>query len=97
MQFVDINCKPSPEFCIILLSPYHPDSDYEIKASFNKEYWKITIGTFVSIHHSNSLVDSDHPEFDYDRYDDIEGEMLLNSKEISNEYYKDIRKFIEKY
>lgn len=93
MQYVDINCKPSPESCLIFLSPYHHDSDLETMESFNREYWKITIGTFLSIHHSNSLVDFDHPEFDYDRFDQMEGEMLLNGKEISQDYYEDIRKF----
>ena len=95
MQYVDINCKPSPESCLIFLSPYHHDSDLETKESFNGEYWKITIGTFVSIHHANSLVDFDHPEFDYDRFDQMEEEMLLNGKEISQDHYENIRKFTE--
>ena len=67
MQYVNINCKSSPESCLIFLSPYHQDSDLETMESFNREYWKITIGPFLSIHHSNSLVNFDHPEFDYDR------------------------------
>ena len=57
------------------------------------EHWKITIGASITIHHANSLVDRDHPEFDYDMYDGLEGMMLLNNNEISQEYYEEIRNF----
>ena len=91
LEYADINCRPSPESCQIYLSPYHKDADEETKEFFNREYWQINIGTVVSIHHSNALVDFDHPEFDYDMFDGLQGAMLLNYKQITQNYYEKVR------
>ena len=95
LEYVDINCKPSPESCQIYLSPYHKDADEETKEFFNREYWQITIGTTILIHHFNALVDFDHPEFDYDMFDGLQGAMLLNYKQITQDYYEEVRNVTE--